>query len=82
MLTIIGSLNQTLRGWFAYFKHSAKWVFRRLDGMIRRRLRSILSRRAHRPSFGRGFAHQHWPNAFFAKQGLFRHYLKSRLCRG
>ena len=68
---IIGSLNQTLRGWFAYFKHSRARIFRRLDGMIRRRLRSVLSHRAHRPGFGRGFAHQRWPNAFFTEHGLF-----------
>ena len=68
---VIGSLNQTLRGWFEYFKHSRPWIFRRLDGMIRRRLRSVLSHRANRPSFGCGLAHKRWPNAFFATQGLF-----------
>jgi RNA-directed DNA polymerase len=68
---IIGSLNRTLRGWFEYFKHSQPWIFSRLDGMIRRRLRSLLDKRAHRPGSGRGLAHKRWPNAFFAKQGLF-----------
>ena len=68
---IIGTLNQTLRGWFAYFKHSRARIFRRLDGMIRRRLRSLLSKRAHCPGSGRGLAHKRWPNAFFAEQGLF-----------
>ena len=68
---IIASLNRTLRGWFEYFKHSHRWIFARLDGWIRRRLRSILSRRAHRRSFGRGFNHMRWTNAFFAEQGLF-----------
>jgi RNA-directed DNA polymerase len=68
---IIASLNRTLRGWFEYFKHSQRWVFGRLDGLIRRRLRSLLLRRDHRPGCGRGLAHKRWPNAFFAEQGLF-----------
>jgi len=68
---IIESLNRTLRGWFEYFKHSQRWIFPRLDGMIRRRLRSILNRREHHDGCGRGLAHKRWPNAFFAKQGLF-----------
>jgi RNA-directed DNA polymerase len=68
---IIESLNRTLVGWFAYFKHSQRWVFPRLDGMIRRRLRRILNRREHHEGCGRGLAHKRWPNAFFAKHGLF-----------
>ncbi len=38
--SIIAVLNPILRGWFAYFQHSRPWIFRRLDGWIRRRLRS------------------------------------------
>lgn len=39
---IISELNQKLRGWFEYFKHtSSKGLFRGLDGWIRRRLRCI-----------------------------------------
>jgi RNA-directed DNA polymerase len=68
---VIESLNRTLRGWFEYFKHSYRWIFPRLDGMIRRRLRSMLRHREHRRSFGGGFNHMRWPNAFFAEQGLF-----------
>jgi RNA-directed DNA polymerase len=68
---VIESLNRTLRGWFEYFKHSYRWIFPRLDGMIRRRLRSLLRHREHRRSFGGGFNHMRWPNAFFAEQGLF-----------
>jgi RNA-directed DNA polymerase len=68
---IIGSLNRTLRGWFEYFKHSQPWIFPRLDGLIRRRLRSILRRREHRRGSHSGSANIRWPNAFFAKQGLF-----------
>jgi RNA-directed DNA polymerase len=68
---IITVLNQTLRGWFAYFQHSPRWLFPRLDSWIRRRLRTILRRRAGRDGLGRGRDHQRWPNAFFADQGLF-----------
>jgi RNA-directed DNA polymerase len=68
---IIASLNRTLRGWFEYFKHSRPWIFRRLDGWIRGRLRSLLRRREKRRGRGRGRDHQRWPNAFFAEQGLF-----------
>jgi RNA-directed DNA polymerase len=67
----IDSLNRTLRGWFAYFKQSQPWIFPRIDGMIRRRLRSILSKRCHRRSCGGGYDRIRWPNAFFAEQGLF-----------
>lgn len=68
---IITTLNRTLRGWFAYFQHSEPWIFPRLDGLIRRRLRSLLSRREHRPCFGNGYANLRWPNAFFAAHGLY-----------
>ena len=69
--TIIGSLNWTLRGWFAYFQHHRGWRFALLDGWIRGRLRSILRKRSKRRGRGRGLDHQRWPNAFFAEQGLF-----------
>jgi RNA-directed DNA polymerase len=39
---IISDLNVTLRGWYAYFKHSWKTVFPTVDGYVRGRLRSIL----------------------------------------
>lgn len=68
---IIGSLNRMLRGWFEYFKHSRPWIFARLDGWIRGRLRSILRRREHRRGRSGGYDHKRWPNAFFAEQGLF-----------
>jgi len=69
--TIITSLNRTLRGWFNYFQHSRAWVFPSLDGWIRGRLRSILRKRSKRRGRGRGRDHNRWPNAFFAKHGLF-----------
>jgi RNA-directed DNA polymerase len=68
---IIGSLNQTLRGWFEYYKHSYKTTFPALDGWIRMRLRSILRKRRGRRGRGRGSDHNRWPNAFFAEQGLY-----------
>lgn len=68
---IIHDMNRTLRGWFAYFQHSRPWIFQRLDGWIRGRLRSILRKRHKRRGRGRGQDHHRWPNAYFAKQGLF-----------
>ena len=68
---IIASVNEVLRGWYGYYKHSHPWTFKRIDGWVRMRLRSILRRREGRRGPGRGFDHQRWPNAFFARQGLF-----------
>lgn len=71
LASIITALNKTLRGWFAYFQHSPRRIFRRLDGWIRRRLRSLLRKREKRPGISRGWDHQRWPNAFFTDHGLF-----------
>ncbi len=68
---IIDDVNPTLRGWYAFFKHSHKTTFRPLDQWIRMRLRSILRRHQHRKGRGRGSDHQRWPNAFFTELGLF-----------
>ena len=68
---IIVDINRTLRGWFEYFKHSHSTTFPPLDGWVRRRLRNILRKRQKRKGFSRGFDQIKWPNAFFAKQGLF-----------
>ena len=68
---IIQSLNQSLRGWFTYFRHCNRTVFRDLDCWIRGRLRSILRKRAGRRGRGRGKDHQRWPNRFFHETGLF-----------
>jgi len=68
---IINNVNQTLRGWFAYFQHCRPpWVFERLDGWIRMRLRSILRKRCGRQGRGRGLDHHRWPNRFFAEHRL------------
>jgi RNA-directed DNA polymerase len=69
---IIADLNPMLRGWFGYFKHARPRLFRRLDGLIRRRLRAISRKQEKRPSMGRSEAdHRKWTNAFFAGAGLF-----------
>jgi RNA-directed DNA polymerase len=69
---IIADLNQLLRGWFGYFKHAGPGLFRRIDQIVRRRLRAVLRKQDKRPSMGRSEAdHKQWPNAFFADQGLF-----------
>jgi len=68
---IISDVNRTLVGWFEYFQHSYRRTFPYLDGWVRMRLRSILRRRCGRRGRGRGRDHHRWPNAFFAKQGLF-----------
>jgi RNA-directed DNA polymerase len=68
---IIADVNRTLRGWFGYFKHSYRSVFRDLDSWVRGRLRSILRRRSGRRGRGRGADHQRWPNAYFAERGLY-----------
>jgi RNA-directed DNA polymerase len=68
---IIQNVNRTLRGWYAYFKHSHRWTFTALDAWIRMRLRSILRRRAGQRGRGRGTDHQRWPNRYFADLGLF-----------
>ncbi len=68
---IIAKLNPTLRGWFEYFKHSARSTFRRMDQWIRGRLRSILRKRAGRRGRGRGLDHHRWTIAYFDNLGLY-----------
>jgi RNA-directed DNA polymerase len=72
MTYVINAVNQTLRGWFVYFKHSRPTrPFERLDGWIRMRLRSILRRRQRKRGCGRGSDHQRWPNRYFTNLGLY-----------
>ena len=70
---IVADLNRTLRGWFGYFKHASRYTFEDLDAFTRRRLRALLRRQEKRSStMGWSAAdHQRWPNAYFAKAGLF-----------
>jgi RNA-directed DNA polymerase len=69
---IIAELNPILRGWFGSFKQARFPVFRKVDSLVRRRLRAILRKREKRPGFGvTPRDHKRWPNAFFAEHGLF-----------
>ena len=43
--SIISGVNETVRGWFEYFKHSHRTTFKPLDGWLRMRLRSIQRKR-------------------------------------
>jgi hypothetical protein len=66
------SVNPMLRGWFGYFKHANPYVFKSVDGFIRRRLRAILRKQQKRPGMGHYHAdHKRWPNAYFAEHKLF-----------
>lgn len=74
MEEIIRRCNIVLKGWYAYFKHGGKWALNTLDGWLRMRLRSILRKRRKGKGRGRGLDHRRWPNAYFAKLGLFSMY--------
>lgn len=67
---ICQELNQTMRGWFEYYKHSKATTFETVDGYARGRLRSILRHRAGREGKGQGRDHQKWPNAYFTEMGM------------
>jgi RNA-directed DNA polymerase len=67
---IITDVNRTLRGWYGYFQHSKANVFPKVDGYVRRRLRSLLEKRRGYTRQGLGQAHHRWPNEWFAKHGL------------
>jgi RNA-directed DNA polymerase len=68
---IIRQANVWARGWFGYFRSLHDSIHHQLDGMLRRRLRSILSRRRGRVRWGGGDANHIWPNKFFDQHGLF-----------
>lgn len=68
---IIDQINATVRGWFAYFKHSSRNAFGRMDAWVRMRLRSILRKRSKRHGRGGGLDHRRWPDAYFRQLGLF-----------
>ncbi len=67
---IIQQLNNTLRGWFGYFRHCTPNVFSPIDTHLRSRLRRILLKRMRRNP-KRLCRNWLWPNAFFTKHGLF-----------
>lgn len=69
---IIANVNLTLRGWYTYFRRSNGTPFEKLDGFIRRRLRTLLRRRRKRKGQGHTYQdHKAYPNAFFENRGLF-----------
>ena len=67
---IVTDVNRSLRGWYQYFQHSKANTFTYVDGYVRRRLRSVLQWRNDGRGYGKGVAHQRWPNAWFAHCGL------------
>jgi RNA-directed DNA polymerase len=67
---IVTDVNRTLRGWYGYFQHSQANVFPKVDGFVRRRLRSLLQWRLDGVGKGIGATHQRWPNEWFAQRGL------------
>jgi RNA-directed DNA polymerase len=78
---IIVDVNETLHGWFGYFKHSYATTFPYLDGWIRRRLRNILLKRLGRHGIGNGLSNQRWPIAYFTEHGLYSLNTAHRLAR-
>ena len=69
---IVEDIDPISRGWFGYFKHARPRLFRRLNGLIRRRPRAIPRKQEKRPSMGRSMADRtRWTNAFFAAAGRF-----------
>ena len=68
--TIAAELSRMLRGWFGYFRHCRWTIFGDLDARIRRRLRRLLLKR-HRTNPARLSRTHRWPNAYFAKVGLY-----------
>jgi RNA-directed DNA polymerase len=69
---IFARVNPILRGWHGYFRDSHPTGLSGPDGWLRRRLRALLRKRQKRPGYGRSQADsRHWPNRWFAGQGLF-----------
>jgi len=86
MQFIVASLNQTLRGWFTYFRYSWPTVFVAEDQHLRTRLRTLLRKRSRRRGIAKGADHQRWPNAYFHDLGLYSltaaHRSFSQSCQG
>jgi len=64
-------LNQTLKGWFGYFQHSAPHTHAAIDSYVRARLRNILRHQNKRKGKARKIDHQRWPNSYFSAAGLY-----------
>ena len=69
---ICDELRPLLQGVFNYFRNgNSAFTFSRLDGYIRRRLRSILRKRKRGGGISGGLDHILWPNVYFSNNGLF-----------
>ena len=68
--SISAELNRVLIGWFGYFRHCRWTIYQDLDRRIRARLRRLLLKR-HRKNPQRLPRNRRWPNAYFAKAGLY-----------
>jgi RNA-directed DNA polymerase len=68
---VIASLNYTLRGWYAYFRHCWWTAFKDVDSFVRRRLRSILRIFQKRKGTARPTDNFRYPNHTFERLGLF-----------
>jgi RNA-directed DNA polymerase len=83
---IVRDVSVTLRGWYGYFKHSKKGIFRDVDRWTRMRLRCILRRRLGHDYRSRKMDNFKWPKAYFAEAGLFSleqaHRLESQSLKG
>ncbi len=66
---MIHRLNRTTHGWFNYFRHCHWSIFKDYDGMIRRRLRTLLKKR-HRRNRRHLSRNHRWPNAYFVERGF------------
>ena len=67
----ISKLNPILRGWYIYYRYVRPGTFGQADGFVRRRLRSMLSRREGKNLHGGRQDNSRWPNDFFHERGLF-----------
>jgi RNA-directed DNA polymerase len=68
---VIARLNPTLKGWYAYFRHSWRSALIEVDCHARRRLRGILRKFRKRRGTTRGRENREYPNHFFDQLNLF-----------
>lgn len=69
---IVSSLNQTLRGWFTYFRYSWPTVFVAEDQRLRTRLRTLPRKRRGRRGIAKGADHQRFGNDDIVPLGAFK----------
>ena len=65
----IRRLNQSLKGFYEYFKHGRPFVFALIDRWVRTRLRNILRVRSKRKGSNRQPDNFRWTKAFFRQHG-------------